>query len=229
MSVSGVGVLDKAMAVIRALEDRPLHLAGLVQSTGFSRATTHRLVTALEVHGWARRDEHGRFVLGLALVRLGREAAEAFPLATTAEPFLRRLRDETEESVQLYVREGDTRVCVASLESPHGLRTIVPTGAVLDLHRGSAGHLLLEKPAALRRGWAESVAEREAGVASVSAPVEGPDGTVLAAVSVSGPIERLGRSPGKRFSAAVCSAAAEVSAQLSMATTSTLRSPPGDS
>ena len=41
-----------------------------------------------------------------------------------------------------------------------------------------------------RRGWAQSVAERESGVASVSAPVRDAAGTVVAAVSVSGPVER---------------------------------------
>src|SRR5207245_1543903 len=46
-----------------------------------------------------------------------------------------------------------------------------------------------------RRGWAASVAEREAGVASVSAPVRGQGGKIIAAVSVSGPIERLTRYP----------------------------------
>jgi len=38
-----------------------------------------------------------------------------------------------------------------------------------------------------RRGWAQSVAQREAGVASVSAPVRSPmSGDVIAAVSISG-------------------------------------------
>ena len=65
-----------------------------------------------------------------------------------------------------------------------------------------------------RRGWAQSVAEREPGVASVSAPVHGPDGTVVAAISVSGPIERLTRAPGKLHAQAVCAAAAALSRAL---------------
>jgi DNA-binding IclR family transcriptional regulator len=66
--------------------------------------------------------------------------------------------------------------------------------------------VLLERPAVLDRGWTESVGEREAGVASVSAPVV-DRGRVVAAVSVSGPIERLTRTPGKRYAAAVMAAA----------------------
>jgi DNA-binding IclR family transcriptional regulator len=62
-----------------------------------------------------------------------------------------------------------------------------------------------------RRGWAESVGEREAGVASVSAPVWGAGGRVEAAVSVSGPIERLGRHPGRRLARAVVAAAHKLS------------------
>ena len=57
-----------------------------------------------------------------------------------------------------------------------------------------------------RRGWAQSVGEREPGVASVSAPVRGPSGRVVAAVSVSGPIERLTRSPGRMHAPAIIAA-----------------------
>jgi DNA-binding IclR family transcriptional regulator len=62
-----------------------------------------------------------------------------------------------------------------------------------------------------RRGWAQSVAEREPGVASVSAPVRGPGGRVVAAVSVSGPIERLSRQPGRMHAQIVVAAGAKLS------------------
>ncbi|MDR2347716.1 MAG: IclR family transcriptional regulator C-terminal domain-containing protein, partial [Bifidobacteriaceae bacterium] len=62
--------------------------------------------------------------------------------------------------------------------------------------------------AAVRRhGWAQSVSEREVGAASVSAPVRGPSGRVVAAVSVSGPLERITRQPGRLHAAAVVAAA----------------------
>ena len=144
---------------------------------------------------------------------------------------LAELADATGESAQLYVREGDQRVCVSVHERPSGLRDTVPLGAVLPLDRGSGGKVLLAwasdadrfgvdaatLAAVRRRGWAESAGEREAGVASVSAPVYAADGPapalgkVVGAVSVSGPIERLGLHPGKRFSRAVLDAAGRLS------------------
>jgi DNA-binding IclR family transcriptional regulator len=210
---TGVGVLDKAAAILAALEQSPLSLAGLVDATRISRPTAHRLAVALEGHGLVRRDAQGRFALGLRLVALGTAAAgSALPLREAARPALEALRDQTGESVQLYVRDGDRRICVESLESPHGLRTIVPVGVSLPLDRGSAGRVLQGAEAV-----SESVGEREAGVASVSAAVRGVDGRVVAAVSVSGPIERLSRQPLRRYGDAVAAAARRVERALGVA------------
>ena len=204
-SVSGVGVLDKAMAVLGALDGEPAGLAELVATTGLSRPTAHRLAVALEAHGLLRRDGDGRFCLGLRLIGLGHEAAEAVPVWAAARPALAWLHEQTGESVQLFVRDGEARVCVESIESPRELRTIVPVGARLPLSVGSAGRVLSGD----QRTWVASVEEREEGVASVSAPVHDGQGRVVAAVSVSGPLQRLTRRPGHRFGDVVARAAAQ--------------------
>lgn len=214
--LSSVGVVDKAVLILAALEAGPCSLAELTGRTALPRATAHRLALALETHGMVGRDSEARFVLGSRLVELGR-AAGSRPhrsLVETAGPVLVQLRDRTGESAQLYVRSGDTRVCVAASESPHSLRTIVAIGAVLPMDRGSAAKVLAAEPSVLARGWAESVEERERGVASVSAPVR-VGGHVVAAVSVSGPVERTSRQPGPRYATAVMQAAAAIEADLS--------------
>lgn len=205
--VTGVGVLDKAVSVLRSVAERPLSLAGLQSATGLPRATAHRLAVALESHGLLRRDDDGRFDLGPELASLGREAAVRFPLAEIALPVIERLRDETGESAQLFVREGGSRRCVLSLQSPHALRWIVPEGVLFPLNVGSAGRVLSGELTSPLPGWVESVEEREPGVASVSAPVLDSDRSVVAAVSVSGPVERLSRRPGRAFGSRVVAAA----------------------
>lgn len=225
-SSSGVGVLDKAALLLSALEAGPSTLAQLVQTTGLARPTTHRLAVALEYHRFVARDIQGRFVLGPRLAELANSAGEDRLLAASM-PVLVALRDHTGESSQLYRRQGEQRVCVASAERESGLRDSVPTGAVLSMKAGSAAQILLawEEPdrlhrglqgasfnatqlsAVRRRGWAQSIAEREPGVASVSAPVRGASGKVLAAVSVSGPVDRMGRQPGRMHGPAVVAAA----------------------
>ena len=135
---------------------------------------------------------------------------------------------------RLYRREGTTRICVAALEPPAGLRDTVPVGARLPMTAGSGAKILLAysdlatQQAVLptakftertlaevrRRGWAQSAAEREPGVASVSAPVRDRSGAVIAAVSVSGPIDRMGRRPGARWAADLLAAAEALTRRL---------------
>jgi DNA-binding IclR family transcriptional regulator len=210
--VTGVGVLDKTVAVLRAVAAEPRSLASLQDATDLPRATAHRLAVALEKHGLLRRDDDGRFDLGPELATWGRTASERYPLAAIALPALERLRDDSGESVQLFVREGNQRRCVLSLQSPHALRWIVPEGVLFPLDAGSAGKALTG--AAGREGWVASVEEREAGVASVSAPVLAPDGSVIAAVSISGPIDRMTRQPGQLFGPQVVVSAADVGRRL---------------
>ena len=227
--VGRVGVVDKSVAIVETLaEHGPLALAELVAETGLARPTVHRLAVALEEHGVVGRDDAGRFRLGVRLAAWGSRVAVLLgdSLLLAARPVLDGLRDATDESAQLYVRDGDRRVCVAASERPSGLRDTVPVGAALPLTAGSGAKVLVawaddaetiglpepELARVRRNGWAASIAEREAGVASVSAPVRDATGRVVAAISVSGPIDRLGRSPGRRFSAEVLDAATRLEA-----------------
>lgn len=222
---SGIGVLDKAVGVLRAVAAEPCGLAELCERTGLPRATAHRLAVGLEVHGLLHRGPDGRWRPGPTLAELA--AGGADPLLEAAASVLPRLRDITGESVQLYRRDGVQRVCVATAEPASGLRDTVPVGSRLPMTAGSGAKVLAAwaEPAVQRvvlpdatftervlldvrrRGWAQSVAERESGVASVSAPVRDAAGQVVAAVSVSGPVDRIGRRPGVRWAADLLAAA----------------------
>ena len=194
-SVSGVGVLDKAVAILDALERGRGARRELDRRPGCPAPRPTGWPTALEVHGLVERDGAGRSPRRRARWPR-RHAGRRRP-----GPALERPARRHRESVQLYVRRGDGRVCVVSLESPHGLRTIVPVGAA-SRSTGARPARCSGTRAVRKRGWAQSVEERERGVASVSAPVC-IAGAVVAAVSVSGPIERTTRSPGKRYATAV--------------------------
>ena len=227
---SGIGVIDKSVAILDAVAGRPCALSDLVEETRLPRATAHRLAVALEVHELLDRDGDGRFVLGPRVGELAAARPDRFILA--AAPVLAWVRDESGESAQLYRRDGTERVCIASAERTHGLRTTVPVGSRLPLTAGSGAQVLCawltDEPVrssvlsqarftertlieVRRRGWAQTVGQREAGVASVSAPVRNGGGDVVAALSVSGPIERLGRSPGGRYAPIIVDGARRIS------------------
>jgi DNA-binding IclR family transcriptional regulator len=184
-----------------------------------------RVAVGLEVHGLLHRGADGRWRPGPTLGELASRSGD--PLLEAAAAVLPRLRDLTGESVQLYRRDGMYRICVAASEPASGLRDTVPVGTRLSMGAGSGAKVLAawSDPATQRavlsdaaysertlmdvrrRGWAQSVAERETGVASVSAPVRNSAGQVVAAVSVSGPVDRIGRRPGARWAANLLAAA----------------------
>ena len=222
---SGVGVLDKTVKILDALESGPATLGQLVSQTKLTRPTAHRLAIALERHHFVLRDQHGRFVLGSRFAELAAAAGED-RLLTAAGPILQTLLDRTGESAQIYRRQGEQRVCIAAVERASGLRDSIPVGAMLSMEAGSAAQILLAwedsdclrqglrharfsaaKLAAVRkRGWAESINERDEGVCSISAPIRNASGQVIAAISISGPSGRMGSNPGHRFAPLVMGA-----------------------
>jgi len=224
---TGVGVLDRSVALLDLLADGPRTLRWLSGASGLPRPTAYRLLVALEAHRLVARDASGAFGLGPRLTELAVRAGPAVDLAALAGPVLTRLHEATGESVQLYVRSGDRRLCIAARDAGTGLRDSVPVGALLPLDAGSGGKVLLawsqptstqpegalaaELAAVRKRGWAASVAERESGVASVSAPVLA-DGVLLGALCISGPASRIGTAPGKRLAPMIVEAAADLAA-----------------
>src|SRR5690554_2048618 len=227
---SGVGVVDKTAAILAALEHGPATLAELVASTHLARPTVHRLVVALEHHHLVGRDSNGAFMLGRRFSELAAAVGED-RLVSAALPVLTTLRDRTGESAQLYRAHADKRICIAAVDRPVGLRDSIPVGTLMTMTAGSAAKVLLAWAEPTRthqalaranftakdlaevreRGYAESAGEREAGVSSVSAPVWGTGGTVIAAVSISGPLERLTAHPAGAHAAAVMDAARQLS------------------
>ena len=220
------------MIVLHAVAESPCGLADLCERTDLPRATAHRLAVGLETHRLLARDADGQWHIGPAVTELARHVKD--PLLAAGASVLPRLRELTGESVQLYRRDGTSRVCVAALEPPAGLRDTVPVGSRLPMTAGSGAKVLLAYadtatqqavlPGATfsdrtlaevrKRGWAQSVAEREPGVASVSAPVRDTRGAVIAAVSVSGPIDRIGRRPGVRWATDLVAAAEALTRRL---------------
>jgi DNA-binding IclR family transcriptional regulator len=239
---SGVGALDRAAAVLDAVEAGARTFTDVVAATGLPRPTVHRLLRALVALGFLSREDDRGYGPGPRLLRLAASALGQPRLRGLARPVLERLARETGESAQLYIRSGDRRICVDAVESRQELRTIVEVGASLPLTAGSAGKVFLawagdaerlvgraerltpatptgerlrrELRAIRRRGWAASSGERQPGVGSVSAPVLGPGGELVAAVSISGPEARMGRAAARRLAPLVQEAAREVAAGL---------------
>ena len=140
-----MSVLEKASDLIDCLGQagEPVSLAYVRSALDMPKSSTHRMLSELAVLGIVRRTEDGRYSLGPRLLYWGEAAAETFNLRSIAEPSMRRLRDAIGESVHLYIRENDTRICIAAVEARHELRPFIQLGRPLPLRAGAAGKVLL--------------------------------------------------------------------------------------
>ena len=141
-------LLERTFAMLSLFaSDRPeWTTTELSSESGLPVPTTHRIVVALQRHGFLVRDPATkRFRLGPAAIALGRAALSSADLPTVAGKLLPRLTKTTEETALLTVLSdvGDTSVCLLRVESPHPLRLSVQPGRALPLHAGASQKSLL--------------------------------------------------------------------------------------
>lgn len=118
---AGTGTLIHGIEVIRAVAGGATALKSVVEATGLSRSTAHRLVQALRIERFLREDPDGKLRLGPALIELGFRALDSVSLQTVAHPVLESLARQVKDTVHLAVEEaGETLY----LDKIHGGRTI---------------------------------------------------------------------------------------------------------
>lgn len=213
-------------------------VSDLARATDLPKTTVVRLVATLEGAGmvWSRPD--GQVVPGAGLLRWARLAQAAWELPEAVQQVLRDVARLCAETVSVYVRQGQVRVCVAQAQGPHTLRHVVQAGDELPLWAGAASKVLLtaapddvieevaalsphgaEFAAALRRqvdearqqGFSVSHGEREIGSSGIAAPVSGGGGQVVAALALGGPTGRFTPEQVARFVPVLTASAGEIS------------------
>lgn len=231
-SISGIQVLDRAIFILNVISQEPRNLADLCDITGLPRATAHRIAVALEKHRLIERLPDSQWIAGPALAELAPHASTQ--LEDAAEHILPELMAATNESVQLYRLSGTERLCIANAEPRTGLHDTVPVGTRMTLEAGSAAKILVAYgPASLQReilpraaytaadleriertGISESIAERDPSLSSASVPVFDANRNLIACLSISGPVERMGPQPAERFGAQLRASARQLESYL---------------
>jgi DNA-binding IclR family transcriptional regulator len=186
---SGAASVDKAMSLLAAFRagDTSLALGELAERAQLYKSTVLRALASLEHAGFIQRLADGRYALGSEIARLYAVYAASFSLERIVMPVLEELVRQTGESAAYHVRQGDARLCLYRVDSPHPVRDHVRAGEVLPLYRGSGGRVLVAFDDALMKsvpaddlalyaqivaqGFYAATGDRLAEVAGISAPV----------------------------------------------------------
>jgi DNA-binding IclR family transcriptional regulator len=215
----GVRSVQRALDILSLLtEDRPaVTIRDIVDATGLAKTTVIRLVQTLEQSGLLWATDTG-YMAGPGLWRWAHLARRSWELPPETQRMMRELAARQRETVNVYVARDTYRVCIAQQESPQPLRHVVHVGDELPLWGGAAAKILLANASAglltrvarsspygeghvrrlrewideaAQQGYAVSHGEREDGLSAVAVPIAGRSGSVVAALSLSGPTLRF--------------------------------------
>ncbi len=219
----GAAAVDRALSLLAAFRtgDAVLSLAELAERTELYKSTVLRLLASLEHARFVQRRADGSYSLGPEVARLHSIYAESFSLESQVMPVLRSLVAVTRESAAFHVRQGDQRVCLYRVDSPQLVRDHIRAGDTLPLERGAGGRVLLAFGGARgtsherirRAGVLELHGDRGPGLTGISAPVFDGSGTLIGALTLTLPSERL----RAEFAPAVKAAAQRLSERLGAA------------
>ncbi|RAU01006.1 IclR family transcriptional regulator [Bacillus altitudinis] len=217
---SGLRTVQRALDILSCFseERQELTLTDISKEMNLAMSTTTRLLKALEMNHFVEKNQETmKYRLGQRLYLLGYIAGKSIKLRELAKPLMYTLRDETKETVNLYVLDHKSRVCIEQAEGLQSIRHLVKIGEKLPLYAGAGGKVLLAFRSAefqqqvfaseadhmtmeewqkecrhiLETHTACSIDEREVGSAAVAAPIFNIHGEVQACLSISGPTQRF--------------------------------------
>lgn len=217
-----VRAVDRALDILLCFAKHPgeLSLSDIARDVDLHKSTVHRLLMSLQNKGFVRRHpQSDKYLLGWSILELISNIYNSDDLSSVVLPQMTHLRDETGETVSLYIRSGTERIRIQAVESNEPVRNVASIGKTYPLYIGASGKVLLAfaedtvlaqvlaSPSIpedfnctdfLRQleniradGYALSIQERDVGAASLAAPIFGRNHEFLAAVSVSGPVSRF--------------------------------------
>lgn len=240
---------ENVRAVGRALEilqvftesDPELSAGEMLKRVDLSRPTLYRLLYTLEEHGFlVSIGDPQRFRLGPSVARLAHVWKSSLKLEVLAEPVLRRIWQETSETVALFVPQGNMRLCVQELPSPQPLNFKRGVGYTERIAKGATGRAILayleptpeqmklytkdsgvdmkqlqaELVATRKRGYSTSRNELIPGAAAVAAPFFDQDGRIAGSIGVFGPEVRLDAARQKEIAKLLLEESARLSEAL---------------
>ncbi len=239
--------VERAAAILQFLS-RQQGAAGVTEiarNAGLGKTTTHRLLSTLCHVGLVRSDgERGQYALGFGLLRLTADWLNGMEVRSAALPELRKLRQQTGETVSLNVRDADMLVPIERLDTHQAIRYIVELGRPQPLHLGAGGKVILafladseiddllaaadpegtrtsqvrDDLALIRKnGTAISRGEVVPGACAISAPVFNRDGAAIGSLSVLCLEATLDEDNAQKFSRLLRDSAVDVSARLGWA------------
>ncbi len=196
----GAAAVDRAISLLAAFRpgDKALTVTQLAERTRLYKSTVLRLLASLAHGRLVARTAEGHWALGSEVARLANIYADSFSLEDVVLPVMQELLERTQESVAFHVRQGDKRLVLFRVDSPHLLRDHVRAGDVLPLEHGAGGRVLMAYSGASgivyeqvrQDGYVMLIGDRVPGLVGISAPVWKASKELVGALTLTAPEQR---------------------------------------
>lgn len=194
--------IERGIEILQLLESGPLGVTELANGTALPKTTVHRLLKTFEAHHWVECNEAKRYQLSWGILPMAKAFLTSLDVRAIAQPFMVVIRDELQQSVNLFLAQGDYRICIERVAADKPLRNDIKIGTVYPIFKGAAGKIFSaylsdrsdndmsagESLQIHQDGYVITRGSRVPDAASIAVPIFSFGNKLEAVMTISGPI-----------------------------------------
>ena len=104
--------IERGIEILRLLEAGPLGVTELANATALPKTTVHRLLKTFEAHHWVELNGAKKYQLSWGVLPMAKSFLTSLDVRAIAQPYMVAIRDQLQQSVNLFLAQGDYRICI---------------------------------------------------------------------------------------------------------------------
>lgn len=220
--------IDRGIEILRLLEVGPLGVTELANATALPKTTVHRLLKTFEAHHWVEFNGAKKYQLSWGILPMAKSFLMSLDVRAIAQPYMVTIRDQLQQSVNLFLAQGDYRICIERVAADKPLRHDIKIGTVYPIFKGAAGKIFgaymadfkdtdmsAAESAQIRHdGFVVTRGNRVPDAASIAVPIFSFGNKLEAVMTISGPIGDYPEERVKEYLAVMIALGQAISKQM---------------
>lgn len=220
--------IERGIEILKLLEAGPLGVTELANATALPKTTVHRLLKTFETHHWVEFNGAKKYQLSWGILPMAKSFLMSLDVRAIAQPYMVDIRNQLQQSVNLFLAQGDYRICIERVAADKPLRHDIKIGTVYPIFKGAAGKIFgaymadfkdtdmsAAESAQIRHdGFVVTRGNRVPDAASIAVPIFSFGNKLEAVMTISGPIGDYTEERVKEYLAVMIALGQTISKQM---------------
>ncbi len=220
--------IERGIEILKLLEAGPLGVTELANATALPKTTVHRLLKTFEAHHWVEFNGAKKYQLSWGILPMAKSFLMSLDVRAIAQPYMVAIRNQLQQSVNLFLAQGDYRICIERVAADKPLRHDIKIGTVYPIFKGAAGKIFgaymadfkdtdmsAAESAQIRHdGFVVTRGNRVPDAASIAVPIFSFGNKLEAVMTISGPIGDYPEERVKEYLAVMIALGQAISKQM---------------